>query len=48
MLVKAVLSFFMADCFIDLARVDGIRREWLFAVDMMFVLEPEFVGLKTD
>ena len=44
-LVKAVLLFKMVDCFIDLARVDGMRREWLFAVDMMFALEPE-EGLK--
>ena len=48
MLVKAVLSFLIADCLIDLASVEGMRREWLFAVDMMFAREPEVGGLKAD
>ena len=47
-LVKAYLSFLMPDYLIDLARVEGMRREWLFAVDMIFAREPEVGGLKAD
>ena len=46
-LVKACLSS-KVYCFIDLASVDGMRREWLFAVDMMFALDPELAGLNID
>ena len=47
-LVIRALSFFIDDCLMDWASVEGMSREWLFAVDMMLVREPEAGGLKAD